>query len=147
MQQQVGSTHGDTILKVDIGISDENNVAMASIHINTDAVHVRFTLAEKLAGLLRDIDEPLTRVRAVTVENDGLSAARGVRAPGLALPGRRRIGTWRGRGRRAAVSVRRGQPAVRIALEGSKYSELLIGTPAATEVADRLRSATQVAEG
>ena len=108
---------------------------------------VSFTAAEKIGGLLRDIDEPLAHVRSVTVADDGLAGARGVRAPGLALPGRRKVGTWRGRGHRAAVSVRAGEPAVRITLDAGKYSELLIGTPAAEEVAQRLRSAVQATKG
>ncbi len=111
---------------------------MATIDINPTTLTVRFTRGERIAGLLGDIEVPLTQVRTVTVEEDGLTATRGIRAPGLALPGRRKIGTWRGRGRRSAVSVRRGQPAVRLQLQGHRYDELLIGTPAAAEVARRL---------
>jgi hypothetical protein len=114
---------------------------MATIHINPDTLSVSFTRAEKIAGLLRDIEVPLTRIHAVAVENDGLRAARGIRAPGLALPGRRKIGTWRRRGRRTAVSVRVGEPALRITLGDDKYSELLIGTPAAAHLVSQLRAA------
>ena len=68
---------------------------------------------------------------------DGLAAARGLRAPGLGLPGRRKIGTWRRIGERSLVSVRRGQPALRIALEGQRYDTLVSGTdePAALAAA------------
>jgi hypothetical protein len=65
------------------------------------------------------------------VESDGISAARALRAPGLGVPGLRKIGTWRrradGRTRRTAVSVRRGQPAMRIELRGTSWDQLLIG--------------------
>lgn len=115
---------------------------MASIDINSDTLSVRFTRAEKTAGLLRDIEVPLTRVLAVSVEDDGLRAARGIRAPGLAVPWLRKIGTWRRPGHRTAVSVHAGEPAVRITLGEDKYSALLIGTPAAAQIATRLRSAS-----
>jgi hypothetical protein len=57
------------------------------------------------------------------------------------LPWRRKIGTWRGRGHRTAVSVRAGEPAVRVTLGDAKYSELLIGTPAAAKLVSQLRAA------
>ena len=57
---------------------------------------------------------------------NGVAAVSGLRAPGLGLP-RRKVGTWRQRGRRTAVSVRAGQPAVRVRLEGTRYDELLVG--------------------
>lgn len=116
---------------------------MATIKLNLTAVRVDFTRGEKLAGLLRDIEVPLACVREVAVERDGLQAARGIRAPGLAIPGLRKVGTWRGKGRRTAVSVRRDQPALRLTLDGHKYSDLLIGLSDADQVASRLRGATR----
>lgn len=119
---------------------------MATIDLNPPTLGIRFSRGEKVAGLLRDIEEPLDRVRAVRVEGDGLDATQGVRAPGLALPGRRKVGTWRGRGRRTAVCVRAGEPAVRISLDGARWTELLIGTPEAEDVAARLQSVIAPAE-
>jgi hypothetical protein len=121
--------------------------AMATITTTPDTLSVRFTRAEKVAGLLRDIDVPLAKIRAVVVESDGLRAARGTRAPGLALPGRRKIGTWRRPGHRTAVAVRAGEPAVRITLHDHKYSALLIGTPTAAQVAGQLRAAAHPSGG
>ena len=114
---------------------------MGAITINGTSVDVRFTRGEKVAGLLRDIEVPLRCVRAVAVEPDGLQAARGVRAPGLAVPGMRKIGTWRGKGFRTAVSVRRDQKALRLVLEDHRYSEILIGVADADHVASQLRQA------
>jgi hypothetical protein len=116
---------------------------MTTINLTTDRLQVRFRPLEKLAGLLGDLDVPRSSVTSVTVEPDGLAAARGIRAPGLGLPGVRKIGTWRGRNRKAMVSVRRGQPAVRIGLTGERYDELLIGVDDAQAWADRLRPATR----
>lgn len=111
---------------------------MATIEVTPTTLHIRYTRGEKIGGLLRDLTVPRALVTDVSVEPDGLAAARGIRAPGLAIPGRRKIGTWRGRAQRTAVSVRRGQPAVRVRLEGHRFSQLLIGTPDARQIADRL---------
>lgn len=112
---------------------------MATITSTPTTLSVTFTTFEKVAGLLRDISVPRSAVAAVTVEPDGIRAAKGLRAPGLGLPGRRKIGTWRRRGdgrtRRTAVSVRRGQPAVRIELLGTSWDQLLIGHDDAARIA------------
>ena len=113
---------------------------MATVEVGDRTLAVRFSRREKVAGLLRDIEVPRTAVVDVTAEPDGLAAVRSFRAPGLALPGRRKIGTWRGRGRRTAVSVTAGQPAVRVRLTGVRYDELLIGVPDAARTAEDLRA-------
>jgi hypothetical protein len=101
------------------------------------ALHVHFTPAEKIAGLLRDLEVPVTAVRSVEVVPDGLGAAKGIRAPGLGIPGLRKIGTWRRGGRRTAVAVRRNRAAVRIVLDHGGYDALLldVADPAATAAA------------
>lgn len=112
---------------------------MSVISISSDVLSIRFTRAEKLAGLVRDVDVPLRQVTSVASVPDGLSAARGVRAPGLGVPGRRKIGTWRRRDHgRTLVDVRRGRPALRVGLHDHHYAQLLIGTPDAASLADRL---------
>ena len=111
---------------------------MSTIHLSDDTLTVRLARLTRLAGLLRDQVVPLTAVTAVEVVQDGLAAARGLRAPGLALPGRRKVGTWRGRGARRLVDVRRGQPALRLQLRGHHYDELLLGHDDASALADRL---------
>ncbi|MDI6910042.1 hypothetical protein [Nocardioides sp.] len=49
---------------------------------------------------------------------------------GLAVRFTRLRGTWRSRGHKQLVALRRGVPAVRIGLAGSSYDELLVSTPA-----------------
>jgi len=111
---------------------------MSTIHLSDDTLTVRLAPLTRLAGLLRDQRIPLTAVTSVEVVQDGLTAARGLRAPGLALPGRRKVGTWRGRGTRRMVDVRRGQPALRLQLRGQRYDELLLGHDDASALARRL---------
>ncbi len=100
---------------------------MATLQLTDSTLSVRLTRSEKFWGLLRDLEVPRSAVRDVEVVPDGLAAARGIRAPGLGLPGRRKIGTWRLAGERSLVSVRRDQPALRIGLEGQRYDTLVIG--------------------
>lgn len=115
---------------------------MADIDITPSSVRVHFTRSEKFFGLLGDLDFPLHAVTGVTVEEDGLQAVSGVRAPGLALPGRRKIGTWRERGHRTAVSVRAGEPVVRITLAGHRLDEIILGHPDAASLAETLAART-----
>ncbi|WP_098485327.1 hypothetical protein [Georgenia soli] len=99
---------------------------MTTAHVTADTLQVRFTRREKIAGLVRDIDLPLAAIRDAQVVPDGLAATHGLRAPGLGLPGYRKIGTWRRPGHRTVVSVSRGRPAVQIAADHPRLDGLLL---------------------
>ncbi|HEX2075053.1 MAG TPA: hypothetical protein VHF92_14820 [Geodermatophilus sp.] len=114
---------------------------MATIRTTPASLSVTLDRGEKILGLLRDLEVPLTAVREVDVVPDGLRAVRGLRAPGLGLPGLRKIGTWRGRGEKAFVAVRRGQPAVRVRLAGQRFDTVLVSTEDAASVAAALAGA------
>lgn len=115
--------------------------AMPTITFDTDTLTVHLTRAEQAAALRRDIRVPLSAVTGVAVVEDALAAARGMRAPGLAIPHRTKIGTWRGRGHRQFVCARRGVPAVRLQLTGGGDDELVLSVPDAAAQADRIRAA------
>ncbi|MBB3086549.1 hypothetical protein [Geodermatophilus sabuli] len=111
---------------------------MATVTTSPQTFTLTLTRGEKLLGLLRDLDVPRSAVESVDVVPDGLTAVRGIRAPGLGLPGVRAIGTWRRRGEKSMVSVRRGQPAVRVRLTGQRFDTLLVGADDAATLADAL---------
>ena len=79
---------------------------MTTITLHDDVLSVTFTTGEKIAGLIGDQRVPMTAVRCAEVVPDGLAAARGLRAPGLGLPGVRKIGTWRRPSGTSLVAVR-----------------------------------------
>lgn len=114
---------------------------MATMTIEGSALTVGFTRGEKLGGLVRDLAVPIRDVDRVELVDDGLAAARGLRAPGLGVPGVRKVGHWRWGGRRSLVSVRRGQPAVRLTLHGHRFDELLLGLDDAAAGAAAVRGA------
>lgn len=102
---------------------------------------VELTAAEKVAGLHGDVTIPLTAITAVDVVPDALAAARGLRAPGLSLPGRAKIGTWRTKDGAEFVVAGRGQAGVRLTLTGHKLASVLIGDDDAEALAARIRAA------
>jgi hypothetical protein len=112
---------------------------MATLETTPSTVRVRLSRAEKFFGLLRDLEVPRSAITAAEAVPAGLGAVRGVRAPGLGLPGARAVGTWRRRGEKTYVSVRRHQPAVRISLTGQRFDTVLVGVDDAAEVAAALR--------
>jgi hypothetical protein len=113
---------------------------MPAILVTPHHLRVSFTRAEKVLGLVHDVAVERSAVIAVEVVENGLGAPRGLRAPGLGLPWTRKIGTWRRRGGvRSLVSVRRDQPALRIALKDAPYDELVLGLDDAHDVAETLR--------
>ncbi|WP_380167764.1 hypothetical protein [Jannaschia sp. R86511] len=114
---------------------------------------MRLPLRTKIAGLLPDVAVPLWCVLGARVVPDGLSALRGlgsVRAPGLVLPRRRAVGTWRGSRGRTLADVRRGTPAVLVELQeqdGQPWRRLLVTVDDPAATADAVTQAADRAHG
>jgi pimeloyl-ACP methyl ester carboxylesterase len=111
---------------------------MTTVRVHDSTLTVSFTTAEKVAGLVRDQRIPLTAVRGVEVVPDGLEAARGLRAPGIALPGRSKVGTWRSAAGKSLIAVHGHSPAVRLTVNGQRYASLLITTDTPEKLAASL---------
>ncbi|TFV58815.1 hypothetical protein E4P42_09930 [Mycobacterium sp. PS03-16] len=116
---------------------------MAQVRRVGQDLEVRLTVGEKIAALRGDLRVPLSAVTAVDVVTEPLAAVTGARAPGLGLPGRAKIGTWRQRGRRTFAVARAHVPAVRIALSGQRDDVLIVSLPDAEAVAASLRAPAQ----
>jgi hypothetical protein len=111
---------------------------MATITLTPQTLSVCFSRGEKVAGLLRSQRVPVSAVVRAEVVPDGLTAARGMRSPGLGVPGRRRVGTWRGLHGKRLICVRAGQPALRVSLTGQSWTEMLLDVDAPEQVAASL---------
>lgn len=112
---------------------------MPTVDITGGSVNVRLSVAEKIAGILRDLVVPVSAVRDVHVVPDGLDAVRGLRAPGLHLPGLTKYGTWRGPRGKTFVAVARRGPALVLHLDGHDYERVVVTADGADEVVERLR--------
>jgi hypothetical protein len=114
---------------------------MSRLVITDQRLRLEFSLTEKLLGALRrDLDVPLSNVGSVDLLEDSWSrAVHGLRV-GLGLPGVRLLGTWRKRGLRQLVDLRRGLPSLRITLrDHAPYDEVLVSTPDADALLDTWR--------
>src|SRR3954454_19472757 len=112
---------------------------MASIQLDDDELVVRLTTPEKVAALHGDVHVPSRAIQRVAVEPQPLEAVRGLRAPGLSIPRRTKIGTWRRFRHRGFVVARRNVPAVRVRLTGAQYDDLLVSTPDADALVGAIR--------
>ena len=102
---------------------------MAHIDVDGTSVTVRLQGLERLWAMRTKVTADRAAVRRATTTLDLLSEVRGVRAPGLALPGRIKVGTWRSRQGKDLVVARRGQPGVVLELDGTAWRRFLIGCP------------------
>jgi pimeloyl-ACP methyl ester carboxylesterase len=119
---------------------------MARLVVGDGVVRVELSRGEKIAGLLPDLNMPATAVEDVQVLKDGFTGVTGVRAPGLALPGRVRIGTWRGsRGNTFAV-VHQGKSAVQLTLKDQKYCRVVVEVEDVEDAAREVREAAGLDE-
>jgi hypothetical protein len=109
---------------------------VARIDLSSDHLTVRFTLKERLLGLVRDFSAPRPAIESATLV-ESWHEVRGLRV-GLGMPGYRLLGTWRSRGHKQLVALRRGEPAVRIALRGTTYAEVVVSTPDAERLVAEL---------
>jgi hypothetical protein len=110
---------------------------MATIAVDRDTLRVTFPRKEKLLGLVRDQEFPLSSVTGARLVGRWRDDLRGLRV-GLGLPGVWLLGTWVGRGHRQLVALRRNRPAVYVSLRGEKYDELLIETDDPMGIISRL---------
>lgn len=97
--------------------------------VGTDEFHVRLSLGEKTGGVHGDLTVPLSQVRDVEAVAEPYRVVRGIRAPGLGVPGRTKIGTWRSKGRKTFAVARHGRPGVRIRLQDNTFDQVVLSVP------------------
>ncbi len=109
------------------------------------ALRVRLSRFDRVFGLLGDLEVDVDDLTSVEVADDGLGAVRGWRVPGLAWPGRVKVGTWRSRGGRWYVVARRGLPALVVTFAAARqpgrsqrWTGAVLTCPDAHDLAARL---------
>lgn len=100
---------------------------MARLEIQGDRLVVRLSVGERLVAVaLRRRKVRLSAVRSARVVQHPFEELRGIRAPGLRVPGSIALGTWRSRRGRDFVAVYRGRPAVIVEFEGARYRRFVV---------------------
>lgn len=101
---------------------------MATIDPAGNRVHIRLTRAEKIFALRGDITIDPRHIIEAAVVPDGLAATKGLRAPGLGLPGKAKIGTWRRPGEVTVAIVTGKRPALRLRMNDGPVRSVLVTT-------------------
>lgn len=103
---------------------------MVSMTLEADALRVGLTRGERWSALRRsDVVIPWPEIRSVEAVADPIRLVHGLRAPGLGIPGRVKIGTWRSKGRKTFAVTHRDAPGLRIVLRDNMFDELLLSVP------------------
>ncbi|MGS0683569.1 alpha/beta hydrolase [Nakamurella sp. GG22] len=112
---------------------------MAQIEMDASGVRIALTRGDRWVALLRrDVIVPWDSIRDVEVVAEPMRLVRGLRAPGLSLPGRTKIGIWRKSGRKTLAVTRRGRPGLRLRLRNHGYEQILLSVPDGAGLADRI---------
>lgn len=91
-------------------------------------VTVNLSIGERIAAVRGDIHlDPATIAEAEVVDS-GLATVRGVRAPGLGLPGYAKIGTWRHRGAVTVAIVQGRGSALHLRTSAGPVRDVLVTT-------------------
>jgi len=114
---------------------------MATVIADREHLHIELSTGEKWAALRRtDVAIPWADVVSVETVAEPFRLVHGLRAPGLAVPWRRKIGTWRSAGRKVFAATRAGLPGIRIVLNGNNFSEILVSLANSDEIATLVAS-------
>ena len=97
----------------------------------------------KLWGLVRRIDVPLAHVRGATQDPGAAEDHKGLRAPGLAMPGHKWTGTWRKAGERHYWNVTGGADAVVVELQEERFQRLYLSVDDPRSVVDAINAACE----
>lgn len=112
---------------------------MPTVEVSPDEVTVRLHGIEVLGALRRKVRVPRSAVGDVRVVDEPYKLGLGIRAPGLSIPGRRRVGTFRARDGNAFVAAERGHRGVEIKLDGQPWARLVLSVDDPETLATKLR--------
>jgi len=99
---------------------------MAAITVDNTHVYITLTRFERFFGILPNLLIPLEHITQVS-QDDGILRSIGMRAPGLAWPGKALIGTFRKWKFKDFVVWRSEPHFVVLRLESEKWDRVVIG--------------------
>lgn len=99
---------------------------MARVSVTDDLLTVDLQGLHQLWAFKRRIRVPLAHVRGATADPGIVHEPKGMRAPGLHLPGAAVIGSFRRKGEKHFWDVRSGAHAVVIELADETYDRLIV---------------------
>lgn len=102
---------------------------MAELVVDDTHVEVVLSTMEQLGALRRTMRVPLSSVVNVEYRDEARSGMSGLRAPGTALPGGIKLGTWRSRTKKTFVATSGKQPGYVIDLSGESVDRLVVASP------------------
>lgn len=112
------------------------------VTITGDRLRVEPRGLDRFWGMRRVVEVPLEQVRGATYDPGAAHAGKGLRAPGLALPGLKWVGTFVLDGQRTYWNVRRGGQTVVIELdERAPFTRLFLSVDDARDLVDRVNAA------
>ena len=113
---------------------------MARIHLTTEHLIVELQGWHRLWALTRGLEIPLAHVRGATADPGAAGEPKGLRAPGLHLPGGTAVGTFC---ERVFWDVRDPSRVVVIQLAGERYDRLVIEVADPRATVDLIEAATR----
>ncbi|NUT35556.1 MAG: hypothetical protein HOV79_21090 [Hamadaea sp.] len=99
---------------------------MPTIRVDTDTVTVELSPMEKVGAIHGDLTVPRSSIASARAVAEPMKDTTGMRAPGYAMPGHAKLGTWRHHDGKDFIAVYADRPAVELVLTGERYERLLV---------------------
>ncbi|MEZ0491673.1 hypothetical protein AB2L28_05425 [Kineococcus sp. TBRC 1896] len=102
---------------------------MARVQIAGDHLRVQLRGMSKVWAMKSRLEIPLTSVRGATIDPDVVREPKGVRSPGLHIPGVAAVGTFHHHGEKTLWETYRGTRTIVIQLTGQSYDRIAVEVP------------------
>lgn len=114
---------------------------MNDVRIDNGLLIVEPRGINKLWGFHRKLEFPLSHVVGATYDPRVDNEPKGFRSPGLAIPGRRWVGTFRKDGEKHYWCARKGAKSIVVSLKNEEFARLFLTVDRPRELVDRINAA------
>lgn len=113
--------------------------------VSIDTTHRRLVIKprglDKLWGFTRRIEVPMDQLRGATHDPGVVEDYKGVRGPGLGIPGHKWVGTWRKDGQRHYWNVTGGKTTIVIQTTAERFQRLYLSVEDPRSTVDLINAA------